>query len=306
MDKKKVVKFVVITFVLAWVLETIGSVYLLGHQDMTGKSVFQGCLVVCMFTPILSALLVKADFRGMGWKPKFKGNIRWLFFCAYIPAVVTAAGAALFFLIFPALFDTSGSYMMAQYKAMGLDLDQVLRESGMTYQTYMIANIPGMLFAPFINIFAAIGEEAGWRGFLYPELNKSMGRVKTWIAGGIIWSVFHFPAMLIGGYEYGMEYLGAPWLGLLVFTLMCIFMGIMEEVVYDKTKCIWFPALLHGSINAMATIPQLFMNANSSDTAYYMVLGPLPNGLIAGVPMFILAVIVGAWALKNKGKKVMS
>ena len=82
--------------------------------------------------------------------------------------------------------------------------------------------------------------------------------------------------------------------------------GMLEEIVYDRTKCIWFAALFHGSFNAMATIPQLFMNANSPDTAYYMVLGPLPNGLIAGIPMFILAIIMGAWALKNKGKKVAS
>ena len=87
---------------------------------------------------------------------------------------------------------------------------------------------------------------------------------------------------------------------------MCIFLGMLEEIVYDRTKCIWFPALLHGSINAMATIPQLFMNANSPNIDYYMVLGPLPNSLIAGIPTFILAVILGAWVIRNKGKKVSS
>ena len=307
MDKKKVIKYVAITYAAAWALQIVGSVFFINNQTMTGKLVFQGCLSVCMFAPLLAALLVKADFRGMGWKPKFKGNIGWLFFCAYIATgITTAAGAVLFFQLFPTTFDTFGSYTIAQYEAIGQDFNKILEESGMTYQTYMLASIPGMLFAPFINTFLAIGEEAGWRGFLYPELNKGMGRVKTWIVGGIIWGAFHFPAMLIAGFEYGTDYLGAPWLGLAVFTLMCIFMGMLEEIVYDRTKCIWFAALFHGSFNAMATIPQLFMNANSPDTAYYMVLGPLPNGLIAGVPMFILAIIMGVWALKNKGKKVAS
>ena len=305
MDKKKVIKYVAITYAFAWALQIIGSVFVINHQDMTGKLVFQGCLSVCMFAPLMAALLVKADFRGMGWKPKFKGNIGWLFFCAYIAtAVTTAAGAVLFFRLFPTAFDAAGSYTIAQYEAVGQDFNQVLEQAGMTYQTYIIASIPGMLFAPFINTFLAIGEEVGWRGFLYPELNKSMSRVKTWIIGGIIWGVFHFPSMLIAGYEYGTDYLGAPWLGLAAFTLTCIFLGMLEEIVYDRTKCIWFPALLHGSFNAMATIPQLFMNANSPDTAYYMVLGPLPNGLIAGVPMFILAMIMGVWVIRNNGKKV--
>ena len=307
MDKKKVIKYVAITYAVAWALQIVGSVYFINNQTMTGKLVFQGCLSVCMFAPLLAALLVKADFKGMGWKPKFKGNIGWLFFSAYALIIPTALGAALFFGIFPSLFDGSGLMLIAQAEEQGVNLMEMLEQTGMDMKTYIIVQlVPSVLIAPFINIITAIGEEAGWRGFLYPELNKGMSRVKTWIVGGIIWGAFHFPAMLIAGFQYGTDYLGAPWLGLAAFTLMCIFMGMLEEIVYDRTKCIWFAALFHGSFNAMATIPQLFMNANSPDTAYYMVLGPLPNGLIAGVPMFILAVIMGAWALKNKGKKVAS
>ena len=106
--------------------------------------------------------------------------------------------------------------------------------------------------------------------------------------------------MLIAGYEYGLDYIGSPWLGLITFTVFCIVLGILEEIVYDRTKCIWFPALLHGSINAVATLPQLFMNANDPDIAKYMVLGPLPNGLIAMIPIIIFAAAMAAWSIKRK------
>lgn len=301
MDKKKVIKFVVITYVIAWTLQIIGSLYLVNNPGMTGTMVFQGCLAVCMFAPLVAALIANRNLKGMGWKPKFKGNIGWLFFAAYVTIPLMALGAALFFVIFPNLFDGSGSMLIAQTEAQGVDLGKMLEQSGIDIRTYMIIQtVPAALIAPFINIITAIGEEAGWRGFLYPEINKSFGKIGTWLIGGTIWGVFHFPAMIFGGYEYGFDYIGAPVLGLVTFTVCCIVLGILEEVIYDRTKCIWYAALLHGSFNAMATIPQLFMNANDPDINKYLILGPLPNGLISMIPFAVFAVILGAWSIRRK------
>ena len=163
----------------------------------------------------------------------------------------------------------------------------------MSIQTYVLVSMAALIYAPFVNISTAIGEEAGWRGFLYPELNKKFKRPVVWIIGGAIWAAFHFPAMLIGGYEYGLDYIGSPWLGLIVFTVFCITLGVLEEIVYSKTKCIWYAALLHGSVNAAGTYPIVFANANNADLGKLMVLGPAPNGIIAGLPLIILAVIMG-------------
>ena len=301
MDKKKVIKFVVITYVIAWTLQIIGSLYLVNNPGMTGTMVFQGCLAVCMFAPLVAALIANRNLKGMGWKPKFKGNIGWLFFAAYVTIPLMALGAALFFVIFPNLFDGSGSMLIAQTEAQGVDLGKMLEQSGIDIRTYMIIQtVPAALIAPFINIITAIGEEAGWRGFLYPEINKSFGKIGTWLIGGTIWGVFHFPAMIFGGYEYGFDYIGTPVLGLVTFTVCCIVLGILEEVIYDRTKCIWYAALLHGSFNAIATIPQLFMNANDPDINKYLILGPLPNGLISMIPFAVFAVILGAWSIRRK------
>ena len=301
MDKKKIIMFVVITYVIAWTLQIAGSLYMVNNPGMTGELVFKGCLAVCMFAPLVAALIANKGLRGMGWKPRFKGNIGWLFLAAYVALPLTALGAALFFVIFPNTFDMTGTMLSAQAEAQGVNLEEVLKQAGMNMKIYLIVQlVPAAFIAPFINIITAIGEEVGWRGFLYPELNKSFGKIGTWLIGGTIWGVFHFPAMIFGGYEYGFDYLGAPVLGLLAFTVCCIVLGILEEVVYDRTKCIWYAALLHGSFNAMATLPQVFMNANDPDLDKLMVLGPLPNGLIAMIPFIIFAVILGAWSIKRK------
>lgn len=302
MDKKKVIKFVVITILISWTIQIIVSLYMVNNPGITGTMVFQAGLAVCMFVPLIAALISKASFRSMGWKPKFKGNIGWLIFAAYGMVPVVAAGSALFFLMFPDLFDTTGSYLIAQSKSAGVDLTAQLEQSGMSYQQYILSGIPAILLAPFLNISTAIGEEAGWRGFLYPELNKKFGKAMTWIIGGIIWAAFHFPCIILGGYEYGFDYIGKPWLGLVVFTVFCVAMGIIEEIVFSKTKCIWYAALLHGSINAMATIPVIFANASNANLNRYLILGPVPNGIIAGMPLFILAVIMGVVVVRKEKK----
>ena len=302
MDKKKVIKFVVITILISWTIQIIVSLYMVKNPGITGTMVFQAGLAVCMFVPLIAALISKASFRSMGWKPKFKGNIGWLIFAAYGMVPVVAAGSALFFLMFPDLFDTTGSYLIAQSKSAGVDLTAQLEQSGMSYQQYILSGIPAILLAPFLNISTAIGEEVGWRGFLYPELNKKFGKAMTWIIGGVIWAAFHFPCIILGGYEYGFDYIGKPWLGLVVFTVFCVAMGIIEEIIFSKTKCIWYAALLHGSINAMATIPVIFANANNANLNRYLILGPVPNGIIAGLPLFILAVIMGGVVVRKEKK----
>ena len=302
MDTKKIIKFVVITFLISWTIQIIVSLYMVNNPGMIGTTVFQVGLAVCMYTPLIAALISKASFREMGWKPKFKGNIGWLFFAAYVAIPLFAAGAALFFVIFPDLFDTTGSYLIAQSEAVGVDLASQLEQAGISYRMYVLSSLPTFLVAPFINIVTAIGEEAGWRGFLYPELNKKFGRMTTWIIGGTIWAAFHFPCIILGGYEYGFNYIGSPWLGLIVFTVFCIAGGAIEEIVYNKTKCIWYAALLHGSINAAVSIPNLFINANSADLEKYMILGPYANGIIGGLPLFILAVIMGIAAVRKDKK----
>ena len=295
MDKKNVIKFVAITYGIAWALQIPSSIFLVNHPGNIGTMVFQAGLALCMFAPLLAAFFVRKNFRGMGWKPVFKGNIGWLIFSAYVMVPLTTIGGVLFYMIFPNLFDMSGSVLIAQGQQNGVDAMAQLEQQGLTYQTYLLISLgSGVLIAPFFNIITAIGEETGWRGYLYPELNKSFSRAKTWIIGGIIWAVFHFPAMLIGGYEYGNGYIGRPWLGLLVFTLFCITIGILEEIVYTRTKCIWYPALLHGSVNAIATIPQVFSNANEQELlSKYAVFGPFGTALVIALPTMIFAVVMG-------------
>ena len=301
MDKKKVIMFVAFTYAIAWIIAIPASIYSIKHPGIGGTSVFKVAAMLMMFAPLVSVFITNRDLKTVLWRPKFKGNIRWILFSFFIPAVAVAAGAVLFYFIFPDLFDMTGSYLTKSGEDMGVDTMAQLSSMGLSLNMYVaFSAVSVFLYGGFINMFFAVGEEAGWRGFLYPELRKKYGRIKTWIIGGTIWSVFHFPLMLIAGYEYGTDYLGAPVLGLVVFTVNCIVNGVFHEIIYDKTKCIWYPALFHGVYNALANLTFAYWNINSDGKAEkLMILGPGVNGIIGMIPMVIIAVIVAVIVIKN-------
>ena len=308
MDKKKVIKFVAIVYGIVWTLQIIGAILQDRMAGMKGIIAFRGSLVISMFIPMIVAFFLKADFKGMGWKPRLRGNIKWLILSLLLPSVCAILGWILFFIVFPDLFAMDGSYLIKAYVSVGMNAEEAMskmNESGMDMKTlFLLSVVMCIVEVPFINMLTGIGEEVGWRGFLYPELMKNMSRVKAWLLGGIIWAAFHFPAMIFGGYEYGKNYIGAPVLGLVTFSIACIALGIMHEIIYDKTKCIWYPALFHGAINGVTTLYVMLLDGNQIEKIDKLfVFGPFSLGLISVIPFVVAAIIMGTLALKKDNER---
>ncbi|MBQ1431612.1 MAG: CPBP family intramembrane metalloprotease, partial [Ruminococcus sp.] len=115
------------------------------------------------------------------------------------------------------------------------------------------------------------------------------GKVKGLLLGGVIWGVWHFPVIMIAGYEYGKEYIGAPFAGPVVFCIVTITWGIIADYVYEKTGCIWAAAIFHGSVNAFGILPMIFFEPKLAD---HMILGPVPVGIISIIPTLAIAAVM--------------
>ena len=186
-NKKQTTLYLIWTFAIAYTIQAGVAVLYEKGQQQIGQLVMAGM----MFVPLLSVLLAGGKLRGMGWKPKLKGNIPSLLAAWFLPAVLTVVGSALYFLIFPSHFDISGAALTA---TAGDDALSQLEQQGLTYPMYILVTaISAVTIAPFLNMFAAVGEEAGWRGFLYPQLKTRFGKRKAYILGGAIWGAWHFP-----------------------------------------------------------------------------------------------------------------
>ena len=288
-NKKATTKYLVWTFLIAWIMQVMVALLARNGLALAGRLV----TAVMMFVPLLGVLLSGQPLAGMGWKPRLKGKIKLLLTAWLLPVVLTAIGAALYFAVFPGHFDLSGEALVA---AGGAETLEQLEAQGLTYPLYVLLSVVmSATYAPLINMLLAVGEEAGWRGLLYPQLKAKFGKRKGWLLGGIIWGAWHWPLMCLTGYEYGTDYVGFPIVGMLIFCFFTTAAGILCDWLYEKTECIWIPSLFHGAVNAVATVPAILCIVNTGSA---VLLGPAPIGVLAGLPLIIFAAILLVKAAK--------
>ena len=272
-------RYLLWAFGLAWPIQCLAAWFFLRGE----RQAYQLVLMLSMFAPLAAALLTRIPLKELGWKPRFRQNWKWLLAAWFGPAALTALGMVLYYVLFPASFGG----LAATEAVLGEEALAQLAEKGLTLPAYIaIGLVSSLITAPLINVIPSLGEELGWRGALYPMLKARLGTVKGRVLGGAIWGAWHWPVMLLVGYEYGTLYWGSPVSGMLLFCLICVGLGTLFDFVYEKSRCIWLPALAHGAFNAIAAFPVLL---TAPDWSGSPLLGPLPNGLLAGLPFLLLA-----------------
>jgi len=279
-ENSKMMMYLVLAFAMAWILQ--GITIALGQPALS-----TALLAVSMYAPLMAVLIVHRGLgtakTGIGWKPRLKGHFRYYLAAWFGPAVFSAAGAALYFILFPQQFDPAMGFLLSQIPA-GTALP-------MPMGTLMALQIAGsVIAAPLVNTIFALGEETGWRGFMTPWFCQRLGNLKGKVLSGVIWGVWHWPLIIFSGYEYGTGYAGAPWTGLPAMCLFTVVLGIALCWVYEKTDSIWAPALMHGAVNAVAGLGLYFTPAG---TTHYL-LGPTLAGVVAILPL-ALWVAVTQW-----------
>ena len=97
-----------------------------------------------------------------------------------------------------------------------------------------------------ISLLTAVGEEIGWRGFLFPALKEQAGLHKAIAFSTLYWCLWHFPLLIFGGY---ME--GTSLLYQLPAFVLCIFpVGTITSLLREKSGSTWPAAFLHAAHNA--------------------------------------------------------
>lgn len=292
---QNITKYILFTFTSALIIQAIIS------NDVNSGSIAQMMEAsylssLNMLTPTIGALIARARFSEMGWNPRFSSNSKLLLFALLMPTVFTLVGAGLYFLVFPDDFDTSGKLLSESE----LDALAEFKADGRSYADFVTGEIVSSVFSFYliIAIFWGLCEEIGWRGFLYPELKKYTRRTKALILGGVIHGAWHFPLMVLMGYEYGTDYIGAPFLGLVAFCIFTVSTGIISDYLYVKSKSIWFPAIFHGAVNSSFN-PRFLRGDEHPERTIF---GPAEIGLISGIPIVIAAAVI--LYIENKNEKL--
>ena len=286
--KKRLIIFITLTIVLAWIMFLL--IPICGFTYGSGMSVV--ILAAAMFVPALSSiltrLLTKEGFHNMYLRPHFKGHIKEYLLVYFGPTALLFLSGAIYYLIFPGSFD---SKLTA--------LREIAASSGNSALSPLMLLVIQVLeitvIGPIINIIPTMGEELGWRGYLLPKLRKFLPNTAALVVTGIIWGVWHIP-IIVMGHNYGTDYVGYPYLGILAMIVFCVVLGVIEGYISIKLESIIPAAMIHSTVNAGAALPIVLVIGS-----YNPLIGPAITGLIGGLPFTVLAVILAVKA----GNKVI-
>ncbi len=289
MTKKRIGIYLLITFGVVWGM-TISYLLLGGSYEDRAMGFI---LTLSMLTPAIATIITrKVTKEGLpvtGENSLMLGidlkNKKWLWFLLafLIPILYWDLGILFYYGIFPQAFDISA-------------LDAL----GIPEKMLFLLPFSG-ISSSFLLSFGALGEEIGWRTYLYPKLEELYGTAKAVIIGGIIWGAWHFPA-IYAGHNFGHGYFLEPWSGFFVFTIDTIVTGNILFYITKKTKSVWAPAFMHAAFNTFSGFTILGMAYSEEKLSGIGLQSPVRLLLIT-VPGMIFSAVLYTKMKKSNAKK---
>ncbi|AXF54746.1 CPBP family intramembrane glutamic endopeptidase [Salicibibacter kimchii] len=273
MYKKSLICFLLLTFIVTYLMGLI--VFLNGgleEQNALANAI--------MFIPAIIAIIIWVIFHNKhSFRAFFKFRLgswkSWLIYPTLMTMLI-ALTYSITFLLSPSQF-LNGQEIAEIMSNLPTYIDGYPLAINVLTPLLLNTVLGTVLILPLF-----IGEELGWRGYLYPVLFSSLSK-KGLVIGGIIWGLWHLPVLLMGH-----NYPDTPLLGMFMITLFCISMGIILFYAYIKSGSIIIPSLMHGVIKQMSsTITDLFID---QDVHNPLVFGP--TGLIGIIIFTFIAVFL--------------
>lgn len=144
---------------------------------------------------------------------------------------------------------------------------------------YIISNV----FMGIIpSCVGAFGEELGWRGFLYPILERINGRKKALLFNGLIFAEWHLPLFIGGLYTCNT----VLWYGVIMFTIYEIILGAILAWLRSVSNSILPPLFVHATSNLFGQL--VFQQLGTNDKVPYLA---GETGIITIVLMALFALL---------------
>jgi membrane protease YdiL (CAAX protease family) len=231
---------------------------------------------------VLTRLLTREGWQQLYLRPRLRQAWPWWVVAWFAPALLVIAGAALYFALFPQHFDAGLTQVQTLLAQSEQQTGQPIPLSPWVFAG--VQTLQALLIAPLLNAPATFGEEFGWRAYLQPKL-LPLGWQRAMVWMGLVWGVWHWPILTLG-YNYGLDYPGAPWLGMLAFLWFTFTVGTLLGWLAVRGGSVWPAVIGHGALNGIANLPVLMVQGDPNP-----LLGPLAIGLVGGMGF----TVVGLW-----------
>lgn len=231
---------------------------------------------------VICALIFDKGRRIAALGLHFKPNWWWLL--AYlIPVALCAASLGATIMLSGRALGDLGENVLAAVAQAGQDTSKL---ENLPLAPLVLAQ--ALIVGALVNSVAlTFTEELGWRGYLYGLWRKA-GFWRTSLGTGVIWGVWHAPAIYLFGHNYPDQRL----LGVGLFTIFCVLMTPIITLVRDRSGSVWAAGIFHGTFNAVGGVVVLCL----AD-------GSFPWNGVVGIGGFVaLALGVAAVLLLNPSK----
>ena len=226
---KRLVIFLVLAYAIAWIPWIIMNAnYDFKDWFMSGDGgVFMWLTLLTGGAPAIAAVLTRLItkeglYDGM-LRLKLRGNIKY-----YVIALLVPLAGGLI----------RGAVLLAGLNTVNDTLSPLMRSS-LVMQAFWMS---------LVMAFNTFGEEYGWRAYMNPKMESLMGKPAAVIVGGILWGVWHAPLTVVG-HNFGTDYWGFPWLGIVMMSGYCICTGMFLMWLTQKSGSVYPAAIAHAANN---------------------------------------------------------
>lgn len=268
MNKRRITAFLALAFGISWSIAGLGHLWGIDAQSGIPYAVL-GALF--MFGPaaaalILNGLVDRAGLAGLGLSFK---DLRWAGFAgtALLGLCIVPLSLLLLYLLGDVLGLEAFGHVSLTSERMNTVVMELLADGGVAAtssgQLGIIGRLPAgvvLVLALFIALLAALsfnapfmlGEELGWRGYLWQRSAHWVG-IKRVGFTGLVWGLWHAPLIAMGH-----NYPGYPVAGIGMMVLLCLLLAILFDWSRMRVGSVWGPVVLHGIINGSAGVMALF------------------------------------------------
>ena len=235
-----------------------------------------------MWCPALTAILTKLIFdrnlKGLGWKP---GPAKWLGLAYLLPILYGAVVYGFTWLIGQGGFTTDVVAEMVGPGMAGASRGQMVAVYTLFFSTivFLRRSLPG-----------GFGEELGWRGFLFPELQRMTSFTTASLIGGGVWALYHLPLILFSDYHST-----APLVfQVVMFFISAIALTFVHNWFRARSGSVWPAVILHASHNIF------FLNVYDPLMARYLLTDFFVTEFGAGLMVISVLMALYVWAHRSE------
>jgi membrane protease YdiL (CAAX protease family) len=264
---RRIASFLLMAFAVSWAIAGAGH---LAGVGSAGHLAYPLLGALFMLGPAIAAIvqqrvLDKAPWAGLGLRIK---GTRW-----GVMALTAVAGMAIvpvFFLVVWTAGDLLGVAAFGEVSVSGArfaramdDMLLAAGQQGASAQLEFLRDLPGgvlmliflltgLVAAFTVNLPFMLGEELGWRGYLWQRL-RHWDRPRRVLFTGLAWGLWHAPLIAMGH-----NYPGRPGAGIAMMVLFCLSAAWLFDLTRARSGSLWSSCVLHGLINGTAGAAAIF------------------------------------------------